>query len=229
MQAYLNVLFRSIITYFVLLLFTRIMGKKQLSQLTYFDYIVGITIGSIAAAASVDRHIDVFQSCFSIIVWSILTVLISIAVLKSIKLRLWIDSEPLVIIDKGKVIYKNIKKAKYNIGDLLMQLRNKDIFYITDVEIAILEPDGKLSVLKKAEKTSVTAEDMNIKKPKTGMMVDIILDGNILSNHLLQIKKDEKWVAQQLKSKNIHNIKDVVFAGVQADGQIYIVTKKIAK
>lgn len=226
MQAYLNILFRSIITYFVLLLFTRIMGKKQLSQLTYFDYIVGITIGSIAAAASVDRHIDVFQSCFSIIVWSLLTVLISITVLKSIKLRLWIDSEPLVIIDKGKVIYKNMKKAKYNIGDLLMQLRNKDIFYITDVEIAILEPDGKLSVLKKAEKTYVTVEDMNIKKPKTGMMVDIILDGNILSNHLVQIKKDEKWVFEQLKSKNISNIEDVVFAGVQADGQIYIVTKK---
>lgn len=225
MQAYLNILFRSIITYFVLLLFTRIMGKKQLSQLTYFDYIVGITIGSIAAAASVDRHIDVFQSCLSIIVWSLLTVLISIAVLKSIKLRLWIDSEPLVIIDKGKVIYKNMKKAKYNIGDLLMQLRNKDIFYITDVEVAILEPDGKLSVLKKAEKTSVTVEDMNIKKPKTGMMVEIILDGNILSNHLLQIKKDEKWVFEQLKSNNICNIKDVVFAGVQADGQIYIVTK----
>lgn len=225
MQAYLNILFRSIITYFVLLLFTRIMGKKQLSQLTYFDYIVGITIGSIAAAASVDRHIDVFQSCLSIIVWSLLTVLISIAVLKSIKLRLWIDSEPLVIIDKGKVIYKNMKKAKYNIGDLLMQLRNKDIFYITDVEVAILEPDGKLSVLKKAEKTSVTVEDMNIKKTKTGMMVDIILDGNILSNHLLQIKKDEKWVFEQLKSNDICNIKDVVFAGVQADGQIYIVTK----
>lgn len=225
MQVYLNVLFRSIITYFVLLLFTRIMGKKQLSQLTYFDYIVGITIGSIAAAASVDRHIDVFQSCFSIIVWSLLTVLISIATLKSIKLRLWIDSEPLVIINKGKVIYKNMKRAKYNIGDLLMQLRNKDIFYITDVEMAILEPDGKLSVLKKAEKTSVTIEDMNIKKPKTGMMVEIILDGNILSNHLSQIKKDEKWVVSQLKSRNIYNIKDVVFAGVQADGQIYIVTK----
>lgn len=74
------------------------------------------------------------------------------SVLKNIKLRLWIDSEPLVIINRGKVIYKNMKKANYNIGDLLMQLRNKDIFYITDVEVALLEPDGKLSVLKKSEK-----------------------------------------------------------------------------
>ncbi|WP_242975305.1 DUF421 domain-containing protein [Clostridium acetobutylicum] len=201
------------------------MGKKQLSQLTYFDYIVGTTIGSIAAAASVDRHIDVFESCFSIVVWSVFTILISIITLKSIRLRLWIDSEPLVIINKGRVIYKNMEKAKYNMGDLLMQLRNKDIFYITDVEIALLEPDGKLSVLKKAEKSSVTVEDLGIQKPKTGVMVEIILDGTILYNHLQQIKKDEAWVKEQLKIKNIQDIKNVVFLGVQADNEVYVVTK----
>ncbi|ADZ22929.1 uncharacterized membrane protein YcaP (DUF421 family) [Clostridium acetobutylicum] len=219
------VFLRSAISYIILLLFTRFMGKKQLSQLTYFDYIVGTTIGSIAAAASVDRHIDVFESCFSIVVWSVFTILISIITLKSIRLRLWIDSEPLVIINKGRVIYKNMEKAKYNMGDLLMQLRNKDIFYITDVEIALLEPDGKLSVLKKAEKSSVTVEDLGIQKPKTGVMVEIILDGTILYNHLQQIKKDEAWVKEQLKIKNIQDIKNVVFLGVQADNEVYVVTK----
>ncbi|SFD02340.1 DUF421 domain-containing protein [Clostridium uliginosum] len=151
--------------------------------------------------------------------------MVSEITLKNIKLRLWIDSEPLLIIDKGKVIYKNMKKARYNIGDLLMQLRDKDIFYITDVEIAILEPNGTLSVLKKAEQTILTVKDMNIKKPKTGMMIDLILDGKILSEHLPQIQKNEAWVIAQLKSRNIYNIKDVVFAGIQADEQIYIVTK----
>ena len=106
-----------------------------------------------------------------------------------------------------------------------MQLRVKDIFYITDVEIAILEPDGKLSVLKKSEHTTLTIEDMNIIKSKTGMMVDLILDGNILSSHLQQIQKNEEWVIAQLKARDIHDIKDVVFAGIQADEQIYIVTK----
>lgn len=225
MHHYLTIFFRSVISYFILLIFTRIMGKKQLSQLTYFDYIVGITIGSIAAAASVDKHINVFESCFSIIIWSLLTILISEIALKSAKLRLWLDSEPIIIIDRGKVIYKNMKKAKYNMGDLLMQLRNKDIFYITDVEMAVLEPDGKLSVLKKAEKTSITAEDMNIKKTKTGMIVDVILDGSILFDHLKQIQKDKNWIIRKLKERNICNIKDVVYAGIQADEQIYIVTK----
>ncbi|WP_077835148.1 DUF421 domain-containing protein [Clostridium felsineum] len=225
MEHYMIILYRSVISYFVLLLFTRIMGKKQLSQLTYFDYIVGITVGSIAAAASVDRHIDVFESCFSIVVWSTLTLIISIVTLKSIKLRLWIDSEPLLIIDKGKVIYKNMKKAKYNMGDLLMQLRNKDVFYIKDVEVAVLEPDGKLSVLKKAEKETATCEDLGIKKPKAGMMEEIILDGNILVNHLKRVNKDKAWVFKKLKERNIKDIKNVVFLGLMPDNEIYIVTK----
>jgi len=104
----------------------------------------------------------------------------------NIKLRLLIDSEPLLIIDKGKVIYKNMKKA---------------------------------------EQTAVTVGDMNIEKSKTGMMVDKCEDGNILSSHLSLIQKDEKWVMSQLKARNIYNIKDVIFAGVQPDEQIYIVTK----
>ena len=225
MNDHLIIIFRSIITYFGLLSFTRAMGRKQISQLTYFDYIVGISIGSIAGEAAVNKNVGIFDIIIPIAVWSILTIFISKITFKNIKLRLLIDSEPLLIIDKGKVIYKNMKKARYNIGDLLMQLRNKDIFYITDVEIAILEPDGKLSVLKKAEQTTVTVGDMNIKKSKTGMMVDIVLDGTILSSHLPLIQKDEKWVMAQLKARNIDNIKDVIFVGVQPDEQIYIVTK----
>jgi len=201
------------------------MGRKQISQLTYFDYIVGISIGSIAGEAAVNKSVEIVDIIISIAIWSVLTILISEITLKNIKLRLLIDSEPLLIIDKGKVIYKNMKKARYNMGDLLMQLRNKDVFYITDVEIAILEPDGKLSVLKKSEQTIVTVGDMNIKKSKTGMMVDIVLDGNIISSHLSLIQKDEKWVMSQLKARNINNIKDVIFAGVQPDEQFYIVTK----
>lgn len=225
MKEYLSLFFRSVITYFTLVIFTRIMGRKQISQLTYFDYVVGITIGSIASVASVDKSINMYEGIFSIIIWSGLTILISEINLKSIKLRLLIDSEPLLIINKGKVIYKNMKKARYNIGDLLMQLRVKDIFYITEVEVAILEPDGKLSVLKKSEYASLTVGDMNIKKPKTGMMVDLILDGNILTSHLKQIQKNEEWIIEQLRARNISNIKDVVFAGIQADEQIYIITK----
>lgn len=225
MNEHLNIIIRSIVTYLVLVIFTRAMGRKQISQLTYFDYVVGITIGSIAAEVDVNKTVKVFDGIISLLIWSVITILISEITLRNIKLRLLIDSEPLLIIDKGRVIYKNMKKARYNIGDLLMQLRDKDIFNITDVEIAILEPDGKLSVLKKSEKSTVTVGDLNIKLPKIGMMVDLILDGNILLPHLRLIQKDETWVLTQLKARNINNINEVIFAGIQADEQIYIVTR----
>jgi uncharacterized membrane protein YcaP (DUF421 family) len=225
LSAHMNLVFRSFLTYFVLLTFTRIMGRKQISQLTFFDYIVGITIGSIAGVVALDKNIQIIDGLLSIGIWSLLTIVISEITLRNITLRLLIDSEPLLIIDKGTVIYKNMKKARYNMGDLLMQLRNKDVFNITDVEIAILEPDGKLSILKKSEFNIVTAGDMNIQNPRAGMMVDLILDGNILFSHLSEIQKDENWLMSQLKAKKIKNIKDVIFAGIPADGQIYIVTK----
>jgi len=201
------------------------MGRKQISQLTFFDYVVGITIGSIAGVAAIDKSVKIIDGIVSISIWSLLNIVISKITLKNINLRLLINSEPLLIIDKGIVIYQNMKKARYNMGDLLMQLRNKDVFNITEVEIAILEPDGKLSILKKTEFNMVTAGDMKIKNPKAGMMVDLILDGNILSSHLSQIQKDENWLMSQLETKEVKNIKDVIFAGIQADEQIYIVTK----
>ncbi|ELC8443391.1 DUF421 domain-containing protein [Clostridium perfringens] len=226
MEDFIDVLVRSVVTYFTLLLFTRIMGRKQISQLTYFDYIVGITIGSTASIASVDKHVSLYEGIFSIAIWCIITILISEITLRNIKLRLLIDSEPLIIIENGKVNYKNMKKARYNMGDLLMQLRDKDIFYITEVEGAILEPNGTLSVLKKAEYTPLTVGDFNIKKPKTDMMVELILDGIILTSHLKKIKKDKKWVIKELKKRNISDLRTVVFAGLQSDGQIYTVTNK---
>jgi uncharacterized membrane protein YcaP (DUF421 family) len=225
LNEHLVIILKSTATYFILVLFTRAMGRKQISQLTYFDYVVGITIGSIAAEVAVTKNVKMLDGVGSLLIWSSLTILISKITLKNILLRLWIDSEPLLIIDKGSVIYKNMKRAKYNIGDLLMQLREKDIFNITEVEIAILEPDGKLSVLKKSEHTLVTVQDMHIKKPKAGMMIDLILDGNILASHLRLLQKDEDWVMDQLKMRNINNLSDVIFAGIQSDEQIYIVTK----
>ena len=138
------------------------MGRKQISQLTFLDYIVGITIGSIAGVAAIDKSVKIIDGVVSIAIWSLLTIVISEITLRNINLRLIIDSEPLLIINKGKVIYKNMKKARYNMRELLMQLRNKDVFNITDVEIAVLEPDGKISIMKKSKFSIVTAGNMNI-------------------------------------------------------------------
>ena len=106
-----------------------------------------------------------------------------------------------------------------------MQLRDKDIFNITDVETALLEPDGKLSVLKKPEQNIATLKDLNIKAPKVGLMADLILDGKILTSHLSMINKDETWLYNELNLRKLNNINKIVYAGMQADEQLYIVTK----
>lgn len=224
-MSFVELFYRSLITYSVLLLSTRLMGRKQIAQLTFFDYAVSITMGSIAASMATSSGFDIAHGIFCIVIWAALTILISEVNLRNINIRLLIDSEPLLIVDKGKVVYKNMKKARYNIGDLLMQLRDKDVFYITDVEAAILEPDGKLSVLRKAEKSAVTAEDMNVKKSKSTLMVDLILDGKVLQSHLKLIGRKEDWLKAELARMGFHNLNQIVYAGLQGDGQIYLVLK----
>ncbi|MEA4894608.1 MAG: DUF421 domain-containing protein [Oscillospiraceae bacterium] len=198
------------------------MGRKQLSQITFFDYIVGITIGSIAAVIAVDRTINVIDGTIAIVLWSVMPVVVGYIAMKSIKFRILVDGEPKVIIQNGVIINKNMLREKYNMGDLLMQLRDKGVFDISEVDFAILEPNGKLSVLKKPQNCAVTLKDMNITADYTGVMTELIIDGRIISKHLESIGKDIGWLNGQLSNRNIDNIENVVFAGYLSNGELYI-------
>jgi uncharacterized membrane protein YcaP (DUF421 family) len=225
MNSYIEILLRSVITFIGLLVLTLLMGRKQLSQITFFDYIVGITIGSIAASIVVDRSIGIIDGIIATVVWCAMPIIIGYIAVKNIAFRRLIDGEPKVVIQNGNIINKNMLKEKYNMGDLLMQLRDKGVFDITEVEFAILEPNGNLSVLKKSQYNPITPKDMNIPTNYKGIMTELIIDGRIISQHLEIVNKDEKWLLDQLKSRNIDNINNVVFAGLQTDGQLYISLK----
>lgn len=225
MNGYIDILLRSVITFIGLLFLTLLMGRKQLSQITFFDYIVGITIGSIAASIAVDRSIGIIDGIIATIVWCAMPIIIGYIAVKNIAFRRFVDGEPKVVIQNGIIINKNMLKEKYNMGDLLMQLRDKDVFDITEVEFAILEPNGKLSILKKSQYNPVTPKDMNIVSNYKGLMIELVIDGRIISQHLKIINKDTQWLLDQLKSRNINDIKDVIFAGLQTDGQLYVSLK----
>lgn len=225
MDGYMEILLRSVITFIGLLVLTLLMGRKQLSQITFFDYIVGITIGSIAASIVVDRSIGIIDGIIATVVWCTMPIIIGFIAVKNIAFRRLIDGEPKVLIQNGIIINKNMLKEKYNMGDLLMQLRDNSVFDITEIEFAILEPNSNLSVLKKSQYNPVTPKDMNIPTNYKGIMTELIIDGRIISQHLKIANKDEKWLLDQLKSKNIDNINNVVFAGLQTDGQLYISLK----
>jgi len=224
-NAYIEVALRSIITFVGLLCLTLLMGRKQLSQITFFDYVVGITIGSIAAVIAVDKTVSVVDGAIALVLWSVMPVVVGYIAMKSIKFRILVDGEPKVIIQNGVIINKNMLREKYNMGDLLMQLRDKGIFDISEVEFAILEPNGKLSVLKKPDNCALTRSDMNVPAEYTGVMIELIIDGKIISRHLKSIGKDTQWLYEQLRSRHIDGVEHVVFAGYLANGELYVSLK----
>lgn len=223
MKEYFFTFLKSIISYIVLLSLTRIMGKKQLSEMTSFDYIVGITIGSIVAAISVDRSIDDIDGIIATLSWATLPIITGYIGLKSVKFRRLTDGESTILIDKGQVNDKNMRKARYNMKDLLMQLRQKEIFDLAEVDFALLEANGQLSVLKKQDYHFVTLKDLNLKTPYKGLSIDIIINGEIIYEHLDMIKKDKKWLNEELKNKKIKDIKQIIYAGVTNEDKLEVV------
>ena len=225
MSGYFNIFLKSIISFIGLLFITRLMGRKHRSELTFFDHVVSITIGSIIASIAVDRSIKVVDGIIATIVWGILPIIVGYISLKNLIFRKIVDSEPLIIIRNGAIIDKNMAKTRYHIGDLLMQLRQKNVFDITEVEFAILEPNGDLSVLKKPQYNSVTKKDLNIPTSYKGLMTELILNGRIMTSHLEMMNIGFEWLLNQLKVRNINNIDEVIFAAIQTDGQLYIALK----
>ena len=224
---YLYVLIKSVATFLILLILARLMGRKQLSQITFFDYIVGITIGSIAGSGIIDRDISMYDTIIALLVWSILPIIIGNINLKSIRTRKLIESDPVIIIQNGVVNEKNMKKVRYNIGDLLMQLREKGIFELSEVEFALLEAHGKLSVLKNSQSREVTLKDLNIQVPYKGMTIEVILDGAILNHNLSIINKDEAWLINELKNRNINDVNRIIYAGYTSEGSLEVVKRQI--
>ena len=220
---YIQVIVQTIITFFVLLTLTRFLGKKQLSHLTFFNYVTGITIGSIAANMVVLKTIVFTKFLVSLIVWCALTTLISYIALKSGKARTLLDGQPTIVIKKGKIDRKALANTKINIDDLTMMIRQYQVFSITEIDYAILEPNGMLSILKKPEFQSTQKIDLKISpSPPIFIPIEVITDGKLLKRNLLEVGKSREWLDNELKKANIQSIEDVFYAEIQPNGKIFI-------
>jgi uncharacterized membrane protein YcaP (DUF421 family) len=219
---YLEVLGKVVISFAVLLLMTRMMGKKQVGQLTYFNYITGISIGAIAAAITMDRSIDIREGFVSLIGWALLTHLVAFINLKSRKARVILDGQPTIVIKNGQILEKAMAGASINMDDLSMLLREKDIFSTKEVDYAILEPDGKLSVLKKANQQTITKKDLNVNVVKPLYIpTEIIVDGKIVTRNLTELNLSENWLETQLQQAGV-KLNAVFYAEIQSDGSLFI-------
>jgi len=218
----LIVLVRGIIGFFTLLIFTRILGKQQVSQLTFFDYVAGITIGSTASTLTTDLTSRAWPHWVGLITWAVLCFILQLITLKSKTAEKFLDGEPTILIINGKILEESMKKFRYTIGDLLAQLRDKDVFDLADVAYAVLEKDGQLSILKKTECDPVTRKDLNIKTPTASIDVEIIYDGSIVQDNLVSINRNERWIMNTLKKRGIKDASEVFLAIYNASSGLHI-------
>lgn len=221
---------RTLIGFAVLLILTRLIGKKQLGQLTFFTYITGIAMGNIAGDMVVHRDIQVIDGVIALAIWALLTIILELVSLKSSKARILLDGEPSVIIKRGVIMQKELAEQRLNIDDLTMLLRNNNIFSIQDVDYAILEPNGQLSVLRKPMLESVTKKDMQIQPDnRIYLPTEIIVDGKLVEKNLKELNLSNEWLNQQLKQAGFNSVKEVFFAELQSDGSLYISKNELLK
>lgn len=222
----IEVIIRSLAAFTILFIITKLLGKRQMSQLSLFDYVVGISIGNFASEMAINLEADWLNAMTAIIVFGMLALIISISTMKSIICRRLFTGEPNVIIQHGKLVYYNMRKNKYDVNDLLEEARSNGYFDISEIEFAILEANGKVSFLPKGENKPVTVKDMDLKVQKQGLCANVILDGNIMERHLENIGKDREWLLHELEVKG-KEIDNILLATVDINGKLVIYNKKI--
>ncbi|PEJ47747.1 hypothetical protein CN692_24670 [Bacillus sp. AFS002410] len=216
-----EVLFRVICSFFVLFILTRLMGKKEISQLDVFTFITAITIGNIAASLTTSKTLDIEDGITGLVGWAVLTIIMGYISLKSKSARRLILGEPIILIRQGKIMENALKKAKLDTEQFQGMLRSENIYSFKDVEYAIFEIDGSLSVMK--------TKDVKTKKNKAWKKTlvfptstAVITDGEVNEDALSDLNLDKKWLNAQLERAGIHSISDVFLVEVQTDGSLYI-------
>ena len=213
----LMLLSRTLFTYFFVLVALRVMGKREIGKLSIFDLVVSIIIAEISAVSLQDTRIPIWHGAFVIILLVLLQVGVAFISLKSRRMHDLIEGKPTFLITNGKINDSEMKRTRYNMNDLLMQLREKNITSVADVEFAVLETSGKLSVFSKSEKMPVTPQDLNIVTQPLAMTTSIIVDGQVDYDKLSAINKSPKWLLEQIAMYGYQSPKDVFYAGW--DGQ----------
>jgi len=218
------VIVRSIIGFFTLLIFARLLGKQQISQLTFFDYVLGITIGSIAASLSVDLSSRAWPHWIGLATWAVIVLGLQWFTLKCRPAAKYIVGEPTIVIMNGQIMEDAMRNMRYTLGDVLEQLRDKGIFDLNQVSFAVVETNGKLSVLLKPEFLPATPKDLNLTTQSSGLSTQLIYDGLIINENLKQANVDRLWLENELKNKGINHISEVFLATIDSSGSLYFDT-----
>lgn len=218
---WIQIIIRAIVFFAALFIATKILGKKQISELTFFEYISGITIGSIAGEVIMGLDSSIMHGMVGIGIFVLVTFLSDILSIKNKKFRDVFEGTSTVLIQNGKLLEDNLKKEKYTIDGLSELLRDKNVFNIADVEFASLEPNGDLSVLLKKENQPITPKDLGIKVAPVRESQTIIMDGQILDDSLRVSGKTRNWLMTELEKLEV-TLDNVFLAQVDSFGELHV-------
>ena len=210
-----------------LFMLTRLMGKKQMAQLNFFDYVVGISIGSIASEYAVVRDIHLAEGLTALVVFTLFSLVLSYVSVKSYRGRKILDGTPSILVENGRLLEANLRKAKITVNDFLEECRQKNFFDIAGIEYAILETSGRLSVLPKSQSRPLTPGDMQVPTAYEGLCTNVIIDGEVIEEHLAAVGRDGAWLKEGLAGYGISGAADVLLAYVDTAGTLRVHGKSI--
>ncbi|HYF92028.1 MAG TPA: DUF421 domain-containing protein [Symbiobacteriaceae bacterium] len=213
---------RAVVTFVSLLIFTRLLGKTQIAQLTYFEWVTGITIGSIGGVLTTDLSIRPWPVFVGLAVWVALVMLTQYIALKSRWTGKMLDGEPVVVVHNGQILEKSLAQVRMRVGELNSLLREKNVFDISTVEAALLEPHGKLSVLLRSQERPVTPKDLKIPTAYEGLGVELVVDGEVMEQNLRRMGLNRAWLLDRLREEGVSGPGEAFLAIIDTQGRIYV-------
>jgi uncharacterized membrane protein YcaP (DUF421 family) len=219
---------RTLILFAAVVIGLKLMGKRQVGQLQPYELVIVILLSALAAIPMGNTGVPLLSGLFPIFTLIVAQVAISYLSLKSERAREIICGTPSVLIENGKIIEKELVRLRYNINDLLEQLRAKNMPNIADVEFAILETSGQLSVIPKSQRRPIVPEDMNLPTKYEGLPVTLIVDGYLFRKNLGRINLSEEWLRSKLQEFGVMSFKEILFAHLDTEGKLLYQVKSKA-
>lgn len=222
MEGILTIILRTVFLYFFILIVFRLMGKREIGQLSVLDLVVSIMIAELAVLSIEDPKTPLLRSIVGIGVLFLVQITLAFISLKSAKIRHYVDGRPTTIIDKGKIDENEMRRQRYNFDDLLVQLRENKVKNVSDVEFAILEPTGKLSVYQKENDKQNQEPQTDDYNHDLDIPLPLILDGKVQNQSLERIKQTPLWLRQQMRALGFKDIKNISYCEINPDGTFYV-------
>ncbi|MDD4237495.1 MAG: DUF421 domain-containing protein [Desulfotomaculaceae bacterium] len=216
---------RTLILFTVVVVVLRLMGKRQIGQLQPYELVIIIMLSELAAIPMQDIGIPLLSGLLPILTLLVAEVALSYIALKSVKARDFICGTPVVLIEGGKIVEKEMQRSRYNINDLLEELRSKNFPDIADVEFAILETSGHLSVIPKSQKRQLVPQDLNLSTRYEGLPLALVIDGQVMDKNLQKAQLKPGWLKSELDKFGIKSFKEVLFASLDTQGKLFYQVK----